>query len=69
MSEISTPQGELLIGKVVHGAALNCMIVPADDPDGWYFKQFISTAEVERFALDYNLVIRKESDGANCEEV
>lgn len=58
--EINTPQGELVIGKMIHGAALNCMIVPYDNPSEWYFKQFFSTTEIEQYAADHNLVIQQE---------
>lgn len=60
MSEISTPQGELIIGRVIHGAAMNCMIVPYDDPEGWYFQQFITQGQIDDYALKHNLVIKNQ---------
>lgn len=63
MSETSIPQGELIVGKVVHGAAMNCMIVPYDDPEGWYFQQFFSTAAIEEFAAKHNLIMKGPENG------
>lgn len=56
--ETSTPQGEIRIGPLIYGAAMNCLVVPRDG--NWYFKQFISTEEVEQFAAEYNLTIVEE---------
>jgi hypothetical protein len=54
------PQGELVIGKILYGAAMNCLIIPAEDPDAWFFKQFFSTNEIEQFALEHDLIIKRE---------
>lgn len=61
--ETSTVQGELIVGTVVHSAMLNCMIVPYDNPDEWFFKQFPSTAAIEEFAAKFNLVIKAQEHG------
>jgi hypothetical protein len=61
--ETHTPQGELVIGDIVHGAAMNCMVIPYDDPDGWFFKQFTSSSQMEDFALKHNLVMKRKDDG------
>ncbi len=64
MPEIHTLQGELIIGNIVHGAALNCMIIPYAEPENWFFQQFATEALMEEFAMTYNLVIkRKENEG------
>jgi hypothetical protein len=60
MSGISMPQGELIVGNVLYKTAMNCMVVPFDKPEEWYMVQFLSTTEIEKYAADYNLVIRKE---------
>lgn len=53
-------QGEVVVGDIVHRAAINCMVIPADDPEGWYFKQFVSMEHVKDFAREYNLVIKEK---------
>lgn len=58
VSGTSTAQGELVVGNIVHNAAVNCMIVPADAPDDWYFKQFTSMDEVNRYAEEYGLIVK-----------
>jgi Cu2+-containing amine oxidase len=60
MDKASTPQGELIIGRVIHGAALNCMIVPYDDPDNWYMQQFFNQRQIDDYALKYNLVVMRQ---------
>lgn len=60
MSGIDMSQGELRIGKVIHKAALNCLIVPRENPEEWFFKQFLSTEEVEQYAAEHDLTITKE---------
>lgn len=63
MSETSTaPQGELIIGSLVHGAAVNCMIVPYSDPTDWYMRQFFSRAEMEQYALENRLIIKEREE-------
>jgi hypothetical protein len=60
VSATDTAQGELIIGNVVHGAAVNCMIVPFASPDEWYMKQFFSRGELEQFALENALIIKEK---------
>lgn len=62
--ETSTPQGELVVGTVVHNAMINCMVVPYEDPDEWFFKQFPSRSAMEQFALENNLVMKWPENGA-----
>lgn len=62
MSETSIPQGELRVGKIIHRAALNCLIVPHANPEEWFMKQFLSTEEVERYAAEHNLTITQEKE-------
>jgi hypothetical protein len=65
MPETHTLQGELIIGTVVHGAALNCMVVPYDEPEEWFFKQFVSQEAAEDFALEHNLVMKRKENESN----
>lgn len=62
MSEIATKpsqlQGELIIGSIVHGAAINCMVVPYEDPSAWYFQQFPTQGLAEDYAMEHNLVMK-----------
>lgn len=60
MSEIATARGDLIVGNVVHGAALNCMIVPYGDPENWYMKQFFSDEEMRLFAFENRLIIKEK---------
>lgn len=60
MSATSTAQGELIIGSLVHGAAVNCMIVPFSDPEEWFMKQFFSRGELEQYALENSLIIKEK---------
>lgn len=64
MPETHTLQGELIIGTIVHGAALNCMVVPYDDPEGWFFQQFVSQEAAETFAMEHRLVIKRKEEDA-----
>lgn len=61
MSETSIPQGEIVTGKMVHRAAMNCLIVNYARPEDWFFKQFFSTDEIEQYAAEYNLIIKQEN--------
>lgn len=65
MPETHIPQGELVVGVVVHGTALNCMVVPYTSPENWCFKQFTSDDQLERFALEHKLIIRRSKDESN----
>lgn len=60
MSEIATAQGELIVGNVIHGAAVNCMIVPYADPTNWYMKQFFSDEAMRLFAFEQQLIIKEK---------
>lgn len=56
--ETSIMQGELVIGRMVHGAACNCMITSFADPDGWFFKQFTSQDAIEAYAAEHRLIMK-----------
>lgn len=58
MSETTIVQGELIVQKIVHGAAINTMVVPFDDPQGWYFQQFPTLELLQQFAAEHMLVIK-----------
>jgi hypothetical protein len=61
--EIHTPQGELIIGDIVHGQAINCTVLPYADPADWFMVQFVTQAQLESYALENQLVMkRKEED-------
>lgn len=62
MPEIDTWQGELRIGRIIHGAALNCMIVPYDEPEQWFFQQFPRKEDAVAFAEEHNLLIVERND-------
>lgn len=57
-----TLQGELIIGNIVHGAAINCMIVPYDKPDEWFMQQFLTNELLETFAMEHQLVIKRKEN-------
>lgn len=58
-----TPRGELHVGEVVHGAAINCTIVPYDAPeDGWFMKQFMTRQQLEDFAKLHRLIVRETEE-------
>lgn len=64
-------QGELIVGRMVHGMACNCMIVPYDEPDGWFFKQFMSREAIEAYAAENKLIMKLpegQEDGTNRTE-
>ena len=58
MSEIHTLQGELIVGGVVHGQALNCTVVPYDDPSDWFMVQFVTQQELDKYAMENKLVVK-----------
>jgi hypothetical protein len=64
MQEIATkrPSGGIIkiVGKA-HGA-LNCILVPADNPDNWGFKQFVTEEEFDEFVVKYNLTVQRMQD-------
>jgi hypothetical protein len=62
MPETHTLQGELIIGTIVHGAALNCMVVPYATPEDWFFQQFVSQEAAETFAMEHQLVIKRKEN-------
>jgi hypothetical protein len=64
MPETHTLQGEMIIGTMVHGAR-NCMIVPYNDPSNWFFKQFLTNDLMEQFAMEHNLVMKREDNASN----
>jgi hypothetical protein len=49
-SGTNTLRGELIVGRILYGTAINCLIRPYDDPDEWFMKQFFSTDELARYA-------------------
>ncbi len=53
-------QGELIIGNIVHGAAINCMVVPYEDPSAWFFQQFATNELMETYAMEHNLVMKRK---------
>jgi len=65
MLETHTLQGELIIGNMVHGAAINCMIVPYSNPEDWEFKQFATNEQMEVFAMEHKLVMKRKDDESN----
>ena len=62
MLETHTLQGELIVGKIVHGAAINCTVVPYNDPDNWFMQQFLTNELMEQFAMEHQLVIKREDN-------
>ena len=61
MPETHTLQGELIIGNMVHGAR-NCMIILYNDPSNWFFQQFLTNELMEQFAMENNLVMKRENN-------
>lgn len=60
-----TVQGELLIGEVVHGVAINCTIFPyAAGKDGWFMEQFHTRQQIEDYAREHRLLIKELQDDA-----
>ncbi|HEY3476684.1 MAG TPA: hypothetical protein VGK56_18850 [Anaerolineales bacterium] len=64
----NTVQGELIIGSVVHGAMINCMIVPHGNPDDWFFMQFPTAAAIEEFAIAHNLIMKRPENGNSSDQ-
>lgn len=60
--EISIPEGEILVGKRVHGLAWNTLVTSYAHPDDWCFKQFPTMEMLEEYAVEYKLVIKKEGE-------
>jgi hypothetical protein len=54
-------QGEVII-KInrVHGGIFNCLVIPAQAPDEWFFKQFPDEQLIFDYALANNFSVRKE---------
>ena len=53
--------GKLVVGPIVHRAAVNCMIIYFDRSDDWIMKQFFSEEEMQRYAAKESLmIIRRE---------
>jgi hypothetical protein len=63
--EIHTPRGELIIGNVVHGQAINCTIIPYADPADWFMLQFVTQSQLESYALENQLVMKRKDDEGN----
>ncbi len=62
MREIATQRpsgGTIKITGKAHGA-LNCIVVPADKPEDWGFKQFVTEDEFYDFVEKHNLAIQGE---------
>ena len=53
-----TPGGSLRTVGKAHGA-INCIVTPADDVAGWFFKQFVSAQEMEDYVSKYNLIVEQ----------
>lgn len=62
-SGTSTFQGELIVGRVLYGTAINCLIRPYADPEDWHMKQFFSTDEVARYAEQNMLELKGMENG------
>lgn len=60
MSETNIVLGELIVGKVVHRSALNCMVTSYENPDDWFMKQFFNQQELEDYARENKLAIKGE---------
>lgn len=61
MHEIAIPrqsQGSIKIVGKAHGA-LNCIVTPADGSQ-WFFKQFVTETEFDKYTSDYGLTIVQE---------
>lgn len=55
------PGGSIRIVGKAHGA-INCIVTPADDAGGWFFRQFVSQVELDEYISRYNLVLERNDD-------
>lgn len=55
------PLGELEYSGKVHGAS-NYLLRWYDDPEDWEFKQFVSEDQLNAFAADNNLIIKRSTE-------
>lgn len=65
--EIVTPRergGSIRIVGKAHGA-INCIVTPAEDSGGWFFKQFVSRTELEDYVTKFNLVMEATDEEQN----
>jgi hypothetical protein len=62
VSETHTPQGEIKMGSMVHGAAMNCHVSYYGRPDDWHFVQFFSEEEIYDYARSNNLVVKRDQE-------
>lgn len=60
--EIHTPVGEITPLKVIHGTAINATVRLYADPEGWFYKQFLALEDLENYALDNNLIIKRTEE-------
>ena len=63
MHEIATPrqpQGSIKIVGKTHGA-LNCIVTPADGSQ-WFFKQFVTEDEFDRYVSEYGLTVTNQGE-------
>jgi hypothetical protein len=60
--EKAEPAGVLRrVGEV--SGAMNCLIIPNDEPQNWAFQQFTSEAELNKFMFEHNLVFDPNTEG------
>lgn len=62
MPGIATPRpsgGTIKVVGKVHGA-LNTIVVPADKPEDWGYKQFVTEEEFYAYVREYNLTMQGE---------
>jgi hypothetical protein len=58
-----TVQGDLIVGGIVHGCAINCTVVPyGDEQDGWFMKQFLTRQQMEDYAREHSLLIKEQTE-------
>lgn len=58
-----TIQGDLLVGEVIHGSAINCTVVPYSDmQDGWFMVQFLTRQQMEGYAREHSLLIKEQQE-------
>ena len=54
-------QGQMIMQGKAHGM-VNTLIIPAAEPNNWFFLQFPTQDAAEQFALDNALTIRDDKD-------
>lgn len=53
-------QGDLIVTGTIHGHALNCTVVPYEDPKEWFMVQFVSQQQLDDYARDNLLLIQDQ---------